>query len=146
MATAEEAKAAIEAGFTTYIAELEKAGPVWEKKPTTSGEGEDAWCARQVAEHIGGSGLFFGSGIATAMGITGPTPSRMSFPDAATALAETRRTHGELMAVVSQVKDEQLAAETELRGLGKQTVGGMLGIVSYHLNDHANQLKTLRGG
>ncbi|MGE0600428.1 MAG: DinB family protein [Dehalococcoidia bacterium] len=146
MATAQEAKAAIEAGFASYIAELEKVGPVWEQKPAASGEGEDAWCARQVAEHIGGAGLYFGRGIATAMGVTGPTPSPMSFPDAATAVAETRRTHGELMAVVSQVTDDQLGAETELRGLGKQTVGGMLGIVSYHLNDHANQLKTLRGG
>ncbi len=145
MATAAEAKAAIEAGFTAYIAELEQVASVWENKPE-AGDGEDAWCARQVAEHIGGSGLFFGQGIATAMGIAGPTPARLAFPDAATALTETRRTHGLLMDVVSQVKDDHLTAETELRGLGKQTVSGMLGIVSYHLNDHAKQLKTLRGG
>lgn len=146
MATAAEAKAAIEAAFSGYIAELEQTASVWETKPEASGDGEAAWCARQVAEHIGSSGPFFGMQMATAMGIPGPALGRMTFPDQSLAVTETRHTHSQLMDVVSQVKDEHLAMERELPGLGKQTVGGMLGIVSYHLNDHAQQLKTLRGG
>lgn len=144
MPTAAEAKAAIEAGFASYITELQQAAAVWDKKPANSADGEAAWCARQVAEHIAGAGPFFGLGIAQAIGVAGPTPSPIQFPDASNAVAETERTHGLLMDVVAQVKDEQLAMEIDHPRLGKQTLGGILGIVSYHLNDHASQLKTLR--
>ena len=145
MPTAAEAKAAIDAGFAAYIAELGQAAAVWDKKPDNSADGEAAWCARQVAEHIAGAGPFFGQGIAAAIGVSGPTPSLIQFPDASNAVAETQRTHGLLMDVVAQIKDDQLAMEIDHPRLGKQTLGGILGIVSYHLNDHANQLKTLRG-
>ena len=67
-------------------------------------------------------------------------------PDAGAAPAETRRTHGLLMDVVNKVTDDQLEIAIETPQLGKQTVGSILGVVSYHLNDHANLLKTLRGG
>jgi len=50
------------------------------------------------------------------------------------------------MDVVNKVTDDQLEIAIETPQLGKQTVGSILGVVSYHLNDHANQLKTLRGG
>ncbi|MEO8539104.1 MAG: DinB family protein [bacterium] len=144
MATAAEARSAISAAFDTYIAELGQAQPVWDTKPATSAEGEDAWCARQVAEHIAGSGAFFGQGIARAAGLEGPTPARLELADAASAVSETTRTHGLLMGVVDQLNDDHLAVEFDHPQLGKQTIGGMLGIVSYHLNDHAKQLSTLR--
>lgn len=143
MATAAEAKSAIESAYETYAAELAQAAPVWEIKPA-AGEGEDAWCARQVAEHIAGSGPFFAAGLASAIGVEGPTLARIELPDASGAPAETQRTHGILMNVVSQISDDQMAIEIDHPRLGKQTVGGILGILSYHLNDHANQLKTLR--
>ena len=146
MATVAETRAAIAAAFDTYIAELAQTASVWETKPAGAAEGEDAWCARRVAEHIAGAGPFFGMGIARACGIDGPTPARISLPDPAAAVEETTRAHGLLMDVVSQVKDDQMSIEFEAGQLGKQSVAGLLGVVSYHLNDHANQLKTLRGG
>jgi len=146
MATAAEAKSAIESAFSTYIAELAKAGPVWETKPEGSADGEAAWSARQVAEHIASAGPFFGAGIAQAIGVTGPAVAQVQLPDASGAVAETTRLHGLLMDVVAQVKDDQIAMEIDHPRLGKQTLGGILGIVSHHLGDHANQLKTLRGG
>lgn len=145
MASAAEIQASISQAFDTYIAELVQAGPVWEKKPAGSADGEAAWCAREVAEHIASSGPFFGAGIAAAIGVAGPTPARISLEDVDTAVAETRRTHGLLMDVVAQVRDEQVDQEIEHPRLGKNTVGGFLGIVTYHLTDHAQQLKTLRG-
>jgi len=141
--TAAEARSAIEAAFQSYIAELEQAAPVWERKPA-SGEGEDAWCARQVAEHIAGAAPFFGAGLAAALGVPGPTPARIELPDGAAAPAETRRAHALLMDVVSKIDDSKLAIEIDHPRLGKQTVAGILGILAYHYNDHANQLKTLR--
>ncbi len=145
MASAAEIQASIAHAFDTYIAELAQTGPVWKKKPEGSADGEAAWCAREVAEHIASAGPFFGAGIAAAIGVPGPTPARASLEDVETALSETRRTHGLLMEVVAQVKDGQVDQEIELPRLGKNTVGGFLGIVAYHLNDHAQQLKTLRG-
>jgi hypothetical protein len=145
MATAAEASSAIEAGYNIYIAQLSGCEAVWEKKPESSAEGEAAWCARQVAEHIAGAGPFFGAGIAAAIGVNGPTPARVSFATCAEALEETKRAQGLLMDVVRQVKDDQLGMEIDHPRLGKQTLGGILGILSYHYNDHTNQLKTLRG-
>ena len=144
MPTAAEASAAIDAGFATYMSELEQCGSVWETRPSGAAEGEAAWCARQVAEHIAGAGPFFGAGIAQAIGVSGPTLAPIQLADVPAAVSETKRTHGLLMDVVAQVKDDQLRMEIDHPRLGKQTLGGILGILSYHLNDHANQLKTLR--
>lgn len=146
MATAGEASSAIEAGYEKYIAELGGCEKVWETKPAGSADGEAAWCAREVAEHIAGSGPFFGAGIAAALGVTGPTPSRVTLASCAEALTATKQSQGVLMDVVRQIKDDQMAMEIDHPRLGKQTLGGILGILSYHYNDHATQLKTLRGG
>ena len=64
---------------------------------------------------------------------------------AADAVAKTTETHAALAGVVAQVKDAQLGMEIDHPRLGKQTLGGIIGVVTYHYNDHANQLKTLRG-
>jgi hypothetical protein len=144
--TAAAQRANISSAFATYIGELKQAGPVWEAKPASATEGEDAWCARQVAEHIAGSGLFFGAGIAGLIGVPAPALDRASLDSAAAAVSKTEDTHGQLVAVIDQVKDAQLGIEVDHPALGKQTVGSLMGIVAYHLNDHAQQLKTLRGG
>jgi hypothetical protein len=146
MPTAAEIRETIDKNFATYMAELEQAGAIWEKKPEGAADGEAAWCAREVAEHIAGAGPFFGAGIAAAIGVAGPTPSRMSFPTQAEAVAGTKDAQGQLMAVVAQVTDDHMGMEVDHPRLGKQTLGGILGIVAYHLTDHAGQLKTLRGG
>jgi hypothetical protein len=144
--TAAEIRETIDKNFAAYLAELEQVGAVWEKKPEGSPDGEAAWCAREVAEHIASAGPFFGAGIAQAINVPGPTPSRMAFPTHSEALSETRRAHGLLMDVVTKVTDEHMGMEVDHPRLGKQTLGGILGIVAYHLTDHAGQLKTLRGG
>lgn len=142
--TAASAQAEIEAAHALYIAELKQAGAVWEVKPA-AGEGEEAWCARQVAEHIAGANLFFGNGIAQAIGVEAPALARMELASADAAVAKTTETHAAIAAVAAKVKDGQLTMDIDHPRLGKQTLGGILGIVAYHYRDHANQLKTLRG-
>jgi hypothetical protein len=142
--TAAAARDAISKAFATYIAELERAGPVWDRAPVGAADGEAAWCARQVAEHIAGAGTFFGSGIARLIGVPGPQPQALELTSASDAAAKTRETHGLFMSVANQVQDAQLRLEVDHPRLGKQTVGSILDIVAHHLNDHANQLKTLR--
>ncbi len=145
MPPAAEIRQAIEQAFAAYMAELEQVAAVWERKPAGAAEGEDAWCARQVAEHIAGSGPFFGAAIAATIGVPGPTPERVTFADFESSIAGTRQRQQLLMDVVLQLSDEQVSREVEHPRLGKNTVGGLLGIVTHHLNDHAGQLKTLRG-
>jgi hypothetical protein len=142
--TAASARDAISKSFVTYIAELERAGPVWDRKPVGAADGEAAWCARQVAGHIAGAGTFFGSGIARLIGVPAPQPQALELTSAPDALAKTPETHGLFMDVANQVHDSQLGLEVDHPLLGKQTVGSILDIVAHHLNDHANQLKTLR--
>ncbi len=127
-----------------YMSELNQAGNVWETKPS-GGEGEDAWSSRQVAEHIAGSNLFFGAGIADAIGAKAPALERLSLASAADATAKTAETHAALAGVCEKIEDSDLAMEVDHPRLGKQTLGSILGIVVHHYGDHANQLKTLRG-
>ncbi|MGH2610014.1 MAG: DinB family protein [Tepidiformaceae bacterium] len=141
--TADDIRGEIGSAFDAYMVELEQAGPHWERKPG-AGEGEDAWCARQVAEHIAGASLFFGSGVAQAIGVAGPELQRVELPDASAASSRTRDNQAAFMAVIAQVRDQQLGMEIDHPRLGKQTLEGILGIVTYHHRDHANQLKTLR--
>ena len=144
-ATAAGMKTGIETAFEAYLSQLGATGAVWEKKPAEAGEGEDAWCARQVAEHIAGANSFFGAGIAGIIGVEGPTPAPIQLANPTEAIGRTRETFAGLLAVLDQVKDEQLGMEVEHPRLGKQTVGSLMGIVDYHLKDHAQQLKTLCG-
>ena len=141
--SADDIRSEIGDAFDVYVAELEQAGPHWDRKPA-SGEGEDAWCAKQVAEHIAGASLFFGAGIAQAIGIDAPALERIELADVNAAAAKTRANQQTFMSVVAQVKDEQLPMEIDHPRLGKQTLGGILGIVTHHHRDHANQLKSLR--
>ncbi|MEP7214771.1 MAG: DinB family protein [Anaerolineaceae bacterium] len=136
--------AELESAHAGYMAELKQAGNVWEAKPA-AGEGEEAWSARQVAEHIAGANLFFGAGVAGAIGVTPPGLERVALASAADATAKTAETHAAFAGVAAKVSDSQLAMEHEFPRLGKQTIGGILDIVAHHYEDHANQLKTLRG-
>ena len=144
--TAQQARDGIATAYESYLAELKQAGSCWETKPAAAAEGEDAWCARQVAEHIGGGWGFFGTAIGGLIGVPCSTPAGVNLADAAAAVEFTQAGHAEFMKVAEQVQDQQLGLEVEHPALGKQTTAGLLGIVVWHLNDHAAQLKTLRGG
>ena len=138
-------RADIATAFGEYMTQLIQAGPSWEKSPAAPADGDAGWSARQVAEHIGGAGGFFGGFIAKLIGATGPTASQPTDADAATAAAAAPAAHLSLMGVVDQVTPAQLGMETEFGPLGKTTLGNVIGVVAYHYRDHANQLTALRG-
>jgi hypothetical protein len=135
----------ISQGLGAYLAELRQAGASWERKPAGSPEGEAAWNARQVAEHVAGAGTFFAAGVAGAVGVEAPERRQFQFASAEEAIPATESSYQVFLGVVDKVTDEQLAVEFEHPRLGKQTVGGIIELVAYHLNDHAGQLKALRG-
>jgi hypothetical protein len=143
--TVDDIRRDLDAGFNSYLAELQQAGPNWDRKPL-AGEGEDAWSARQVAEHIAGSLRFFGAGIARALGVEGPALQRFELPSVDQAVTATRDANDAFMSVVGRVSEESLAAEIEDPRMGKFTVESILGIAVNHFGDHRNQLKALREG
>ncbi|MCZ2110187.1 MAG: DinB family protein [Dehalococcoidia bacterium] len=143
--TLAELKQDVSAAYATYLAELKASGPVWEQKPAAAGEGEEAWCARQVAEHIASANLYFANGIARIVGAEGPAIQQPQLPSVDEAVVATEAAQAGFMGVVNGLSDDQLAIEIEHPRFGKQTPGGMVAMVAYHLGDHANQLRTLRG-
>ena len=144
MPTVQEITNNINSAYHTYMAELTLAGAAWETKPA-GGSGEDAWSARQVAEHICGAGGFFAGGIAKAIGAPAAPPAPAVLANVAEAVAAMPASHAKLQEVLTHVKAEQLSTEMEFGPLGKTNLEAVLGVVSYHYNDHANQLKALRG-
>jgi hypothetical protein len=145
MATVQEITNNINSAYHTYMAQLVLAGEGWETKPTAGGSGEDAWCARQVAEHICGSGGFFAAGIAKAIGAQAAPPAASVLANVDEAVAAMPGAHSKLTNVMREVKADQLSMEVEFGPLGKTSLEAVLGVVAYHYNDHASQLKTLRG-
>jgi hypothetical protein len=143
--TLAELKQGVTEAYATYLSQLKEAGAVWEQKPATSAEGEDAWCARQVAEHIASANLYFANGIARIIGAEGPAMQQPQLASVDEAVSATESAQAGFMGVVEKLSEEQLAIEVEHPRFGKQTPAGLIGIVTYHLGDHANQLKTLRG-
>ena len=144
--TADGLRTDIADAWKTYIAELQRHGDGWEARPSGAPDGENAWSARQVAEHIAGASGYFGSQIAAAIEVDGPGMQRYSFESAADAVAATPAAHDALMGVFAKVEDGDLAKEIEFPPLGTQTVGYIVGVVAHHLRDHAKQLQTLRTG
>ena len=144
--TAHGLRADIADAWETYMAELKRHGDGWEGKPSGAPDGENAWSARQVAEHIAGASGYFGSQIAAAIDVEGPGMQRYSFETAPDAVAATPGAHDALMGVFVKVEDGHLAKEIEFPPLGTQTVGYIVGVVAHHLRDHTKQLETLRTG
>ncbi len=138
------ARANVENALQAYVAELRLAGPHWERKPTGSPEGEAAWNARQVAEHIAGAATFFGAGIASALAIPGPARNQPTFETAEDAMAGTATAHEALFGVVDALSDDQIGTEFEAPRFGKTSAANLLALVANHLGDHAGQLRTLR--
>jgi hypothetical protein len=143
-AKAAAARTSIENALQGYVAELRLAGPHWERKPTGSPEGEAAWNARQVAEHIAGAATFFGAGIASALGIPGPARNQPTFNVADEAVSGTGAAHEALFGVVDAISDEQIDTEFEAPRFGKTSAANLLALVANHLGDHTGQLRTLR--
>ncbi|MGH2588551.1 MAG: DinB family protein [Dehalococcoidia bacterium] len=112
----------------------------WEVKPP-SGDGEDAWCPREVAQHVIGADWFFTNMIAQACGapalerpqIDGSTPQA-----AAESLA---RIGGSDDKVLQHVTEGDLTKTYESERFGVRTVEQMLQTMIGHAHDHAAQLR-----
>jgi hypothetical protein len=140
MASAQELVQQVRSARSELEATLGQCSDKWEVKPQ-GGEGEDAWCQKEVAQHVIGADWFFTNGIAQACGA--PAMDRPSI-DVATpqAALQSLQTVGAADdKILSMVQDGDLAKTFELRGLGSQSVEQMLQIMAGHARDHANQVQ-----
>ena len=144
--TADELRADLASARANYLRELAQAAPHWERRPGGSPDGEDAWSARQVAEHIAGTAGFFANGIAKGVGLDGAATSRPELPTCDDALAATPAALDRLDAVTASISDEQLRTEFELAPLGTTTVRYLVELAASHIENHTGQLSALKVG
>ncbi len=72
MPTPDEVRANLSAARDELAAALSAApADTWERKPE-SGEGEDAWSAREAAQHVIGAELYYTNAVCEACGYDGP--------------------------------------------------------------------------
>jgi hypothetical protein len=112
----------------------------WEVKPA-SGEGEEAWCSKEVAQHIIGADWFFTNAIAQACGA--PAMERpqidVSTPDA--ALASLRAIGAGDDTILNKLSQEDLDKMVETRALGTRSVAEVLQAMAGHCRDHVAQMR-----
>ena len=90
MPTPDEVRADVAAARDELAAALSAApAATWERAPA-SGEGEDAWSAREAAQHVIGAEMYFASAVCEACGYDGPESPfpgglELASPEAASA-------------------------------------------------------------
>ena len=139
MSSPDELRTAIKVGREALAAAIATSGDNWERQPE-SGEGEDAWSPRKVAEHVIGSQLFYAGAICEACGYDGPEnpfDGDLSLGTPAEAQTALEQATEAANAKVKYVSDEDLAKPHERMG----NVEGIMTFDIYHLLDHAIQLR-----
>jgi hypothetical protein len=140
MPTPDELRAAVKTARSEAGAAINECGAKWEVKPA-SGEGEDVWCAKEVAQHIIGADWFFTNSIAQACGakaLDRPTID-VSTPSAASASLESIGAADDK--ILGYVSEGDLSKTWETR-LGTQSVEAMLQTLASHCRDHVAQIRS----
>ncbi|HJN93210.1 MAG TPA: DinB family protein [Dehalococcoidia bacterium] len=140
MATPDEVRAAIKVGREALVDAITGAADNWEKAPQ-EGDGEDAWSARQVAEHVIPAEVFFAGAVCKACGYAGPESPISGKPQFATA-AEAQAALEQVVAAadskIKYVSEEDLSHTHETMG----SVESLMRMTAWHLLDHAMQMQT----
>lgn len=136
MATPDELRADLAAAREEFRSAVTAAAGAWDAKPA-AGEGEDAWSARQAAEHAIAAEAFFTTAICEACGYPGVERVTPSYPAAADAL-EGHTTVVEMCdKKLRYVTEKDLEMKHERWG----TVADLLALCAHHLRDHAAQIR-----
>lgn len=139
MPTPDEARAALGAARDELAAALGAApADTWERKPE-SGEGEDAWSAREAAQHVVGAELYFAGAVCEACGYDGPESPfaaglELASPEAATAALAQAVAAAD--SKIRHVTAEDLARSHERMGPLPDVFESWAG----HVRDHAAQI------
>ena len=114
----------------------------WERQPSGSADGEEAWSARQAAEHVVGAELFFAGTVCKSCGYAKPvnplSDGAISLPTPSAAVEMLDHAIAATTPAIRQISDTDLATTHERMG----TVENAMKIWIGHVRDHANQIQT----
>lgn len=133
MASADELRAQIEQSHAALKAAMEAAdASKWEVVP----EGDEAWSARQIAEHVIGGELGIVGGVADTMMGKAPDRPELALASPADAVAALDAAVEASNKVTRYVEDRDLA-----KTVGEDsTIEARMELLAYHANDHAKQI------
>lgn len=137
MATADELRTRIADGRAAFRAALVAAGDRYEQHP--SGEGEDAWSPRQVAEHLIPVEGYYASQVCKACGYPGLDRVQGNFPTATDAVSAFDDISAKADGRLKYVTEKDLAMPHDRLG----NVEAIIESNIKHLNDHAAQLRAI---
>ena len=144
MPTPDEVRADLGAARDALAAALSAApADSWERKPE-SGEGEDAWSAREAAQHVIGAELYYANAVCEACGYDGPESPfasglELASPEAASAALAQATAAAD--SKIQHVSAGDLERSHERMGPLPDVFESWSG----HLRDHAAQI-TAAGG
>jgi hypothetical protein len=139
--TPKEFRANITENRAELHAALHGAHQKWEQSPL-SGEGEESWAPKKVAEHAIGAEWFFTNAISQACGAPALERPSIDVSTPAAAAASLSRMGVTCDNILRHVSDTDLAKKFEVGNLGSRGVEEMLTIMDSHARDHINQLRT----
>jgi hypothetical protein len=143
MASVQELVSNVRAARAELEGALGECNDKWDVKPQ-GGEGEDAWCQQEIAQHVIGSDWFFTNMIVRACGAPALDRPNIDASTPEAALASLRTIGAADDTILSKVTAGDLSKEFEGR-LGRQTVEQMLQIMASHTRDHINQMRAAGG-
>jgi antitoxin (DNA-binding transcriptional repressor) of toxin-antitoxin stability system len=112
----------------------------WERRPA-SGEGEDAWSAREAAEHCIAADVAYASAVCLACGYPGLERFEAMFATPGDALAGLEQASALADGRLKYVTDKDLEMQNQ-RGI---TVAQIMTHGATHFRDHAAQIRTAAG-
>ena len=134
--TPDEVRAELAAARKEFAEALSGAGEYWERKPA-SGEGEEAWSPRQVAEHLMPSDVAYASAVCVACGYPGLDRLEASYASAADAAAGMEQAAALADGRLKYVSEKDLEMKNQ-RGYSVEQI--ILASAS-HFRDHAAQIR-----
>ena len=144
MPTPDEIRADLTAARDELAAALSAApADTWERKPE-SGEGEDAWSAREAAQHVVGAELYYTNAVCEACGYDGPESpfaGGLEFASPTDAGAALSQAIAAADSKIQHVSEGDLGKSHERMGPLPDVFESWTG----HLRDHAAQI-TAAGG
>ena len=144
MATPDELRAAIDRARDELRDALRSVGDGWEKQPG-SGEGEDAWSARQAAEHVVRAEVFYARMVSSTCAREAPENRWADGPPPLPTPADALRALDQAVAIadpeLALVTEEDLPRPHERWGSIEQILEGD----ARHLREHATQIRTASG-
>lgn len=139
-ASAQELVSAAQESRGEVEAAIKECSTKWEIKPA-SGEGEDAWCAKEVAQHVIGADWFFTNQIAQACGAPAMERPQIDVTTPAQALESLQQIGAANDKILRHVSEGDLSKTFETQRFGTQSVQQMLQTMAGHARDHANQIR-----